>query len=82
MAKRKSQVPKEETAAQRFKRVIEPRVGKALKAIRLVGSVSGSTYSYTERDVANIVTALRDAVDGVEQRFSSKAPTTDGFTLR
>lgn len=81
MAKGKSQVPKDEKPAARFKRVVEPRVGKALKAIGLIGSVTGSAYKYSDEDIAKIVAALRDGVDKVEQRFAGKGDTASGFAL-
>ena len=66
---------------QRFKRVVEPRVGKAMKAISLVGSVSGSAYEYTNDDIVVIMSALQEAVNKVEQRFAGKGDTTSGFSL-
>lgn len=81
MAKRKTKVPENETPTQCFKRVVEPRVGKALKAIGLVGSVTGSAYKSNPEQVATIITALKDAIDKVEQRFAGKGDTTSGFSL-
>lgn len=81
MGKRKKEVPAEETKAQRFKRVIEPRVNKAIKAIRLVGSVSGSTYEHTNEQAAAIVTALQTEIDAVEKRLSGKVVMSGGFSL-
>lgn len=81
MAKRKTTVPDNETPAQAFVRVIEPRVGKAIKAIDLVGSVTGSAYKAKDEQHAQIVTVLREAVDKVEQRFAGKGGTASGFKL-
>lgn len=81
MAKGKSKIPENETPAQCFKRIVEPRVGKALKAIGLVGSVTGQSYKATDAQHALIVTALRDAVDKVEQRFAGKGDKAAGFKL-
>lgn len=81
MAKRKKDIPKEETSTQRFKRVVEPRVGKALKAIGLVGSVTGAAYSYTEKDVDNISFALADAVNKAVARLRGVGDKASGFTL-
>jgi len=81
MAKKKTKVPENETPAQCFKRVVEPRVGKALKSIGLVGSVTGSAYRNTPEQVATIIAALKDAVDKVEQRFAGRGDTTSGFSL-
>lgn len=81
MAKGKKQIPKEENPTQRFKRVVEPRVGKALKSIGLVGSVTGTAYKYSDKDIADIMAALQDAVDKVGQRFAGKGDTASGFSL-
>lgn len=82
MAKRKSVVPDNEKPAARFKRVVEPRVGKAIKAITLVGSVTGSAYKYTPDDIVVIQTALEDAVEKAIKRLSGVGDTSSGFKLR
>lgn len=81
MAKGKTKVPENETPKQRFKRVVEPRVGKAVKAIGLVGSVSGSAYKYDDNDIAKIQTALVDATDKAMQKLSGVGDTASGFSL-
>jgi len=81
MAKRKTTVPENETPTQCFKRVVEPRVGKAIKAIDLVGSVTGSAYKAKDEQYAQILTALREAIDRVEQRFAGKGDKASGFSL-
>ena len=81
MSKNKRETPKEETKAQRFRRVIEPRVGKALKAIRLVGSVTGSSYECDTAQIAAISSALEDAVTKATDRLSGKGGASGGFTL-
>lgn len=82
MAKRKKEVPKEENKSQRFIRVVQPRVGKAIKSIGLVGSVTGSTYDYSNEQAEQIVEALQDAVDKVAARFEGTVDTASGFSLR
>lgn len=81
MAKRKTTVPENETPAQCFVRVVEPRVGKAIKAIDLVGSVTGSAYKGKDEQYAQILAALTDAVERVEQRFAGKGDKASGFKL-
>lgn len=81
MPRKKSTIPKDETPAQRFKRVIEPRVGKALKTIGLIGSVSGSTYKSTDEQIAVIEAALTDAVEKAMQRLSGTGDKASGFKL-
>ncbi len=81
MAKKKSQIPDNETPEKRFKRVVEPRVGKAIKAIGLVGSVSGATYKVTEKDIANIETALTEALQKSMKRLGGTGDKASGFSL-
>lgn len=81
MAKRKTAVPENETPAQSFVRVVEPRVGKAIKAIDLIGSVTGTAYKAKDEQYAQILAVLREAVDKVEQRFAGKGDKASGFKL-
>ncbi len=68
-----------ETKADKFKRLGEARVGKALKTISLIGNLSGSGYEYTAEQVSKITAALENAVTDTMARFnprseSAKAP--------
>jgi len=81
MAKKKQEIPKEETKAQCFRRVVSPRVSKALKAIRLVGSVTGSSYEYDKEQIAHISAVLRAAVDKAIAGLEGKSDSRDGFSL-
>ncbi len=81
MARKKTEVPENETPVQRFKRVVEPRVGKAIKAISLVGSVSGSAYSYKPADVDKIMLALTDEIRKTKDRLAGKGGKASGFSL-
>ena len=81
MAKKKSTVNKNETKREKFVRVVTPRVNKAIKAIELVGNQAGAAYEPTAADIANVITAMRSAVDKVEKRFNTKGTTSAGFTL-
>lgn len=82
MAKKKIVIPKNETKRDRFKRVVTPRVNKALKYIGLVGNQAGGAYEYKKEDVADIMAALRDAVDSVEAQYSGEGKAESGFKLR
>jgi len=64
-----------------FKRVVTPRVKKALKAISLIGNQAGSAYSYTEDDVSFIMAALRNKVDAVEKRYLGGGKQEVDFSL-
>ena len=52
-----------------FKRLIIPRLEKALKAIKVIGNLSASQYAYTDSEAEKIVQALRLAADEVESKF-------------
>ena len=60
---------KEESKADRFKRLAEPRVGNATKKIKIIGNLAGSNYEYTAEQVQSVLTALKTAVEEVEQKF-------------
>lgn len=81
MAKRKKTVPKDETKRDKFKRVVEPRVKKALKAIQLIGNCAGSAYDYTEDDVSFILAALSRACESLGSKYVHKGVYDDDFTL-
>lgn len=81
MAKRKKLVSKDETKKEKFRRVVEPRVRKALKAIRLIGNCSGSAYEYTTADVSIIMASLRKEVEQLETKYQSKGVEDIDFNL-
>ena len=55
----------------RFKYLAEKRVGKALLAIRSVANLSDKkNYEYTEAQVNQIIVAMRDALQRVEDDFA------------
>lgn len=81
MGKRKKNVPKDETKRDKFKRVVEPRVRKALKAITLIGNCSGSAYEYTPADVSYILGSLKGACEQLELSYASKGVSTIEFNL-
>jgi len=42
-----------------------------------------SAYEYTDNDVANIVSALKDEIDALELRLTTRrSPSTVGFKLQ
>lgn len=69
---KKSATPAGETKADKFKRLGEARVGKALKTISLIGNLSGSGYTYTADQVAKITAALENAVSDTMARFNPR----------
>jgi len=71
--RRKVNIPKDETKAARFVRVVTPRIVKAVKSISVVGYCAGSTYEYTPKQTQQIMGVLIDAVDAVNSKFEAKA---------
>ena len=55
---------------ERFVRLAESRVTKAIKAMRLVGNLSNkNNYSYTNEDVQKITSALERELRNLRRRF-------------
>ena len=60
---------KEESKADRFKRLAEPRVDSTVKKIKIIGNLAGSNYEYTAEQVEKILTTLKTSVDEIEKKF-------------
>ena len=62
---------------ERFVRLAETRVIKAIKALRLVGNLSNkNNYSYHSEDVQKIMNALEKELKTLRRRFEETS--TDG----
>jgi len=70
-----------ESKQDKFKRLASKRVTNAIHKIELIGNLSGSSYECNAEDVEKIITALQQAVNGVKERFSKKAPEKKNFEL-
>lgn len=81
MARKKTKVPENETKRDKFKRIVQPRVRKALKTIRLIGNCSGAAYEYKPKDVADIITSLRSEIEQLEKSYASKGVAAIEFDL-
>ena len=79
--RKRADVGKPETGAEKFVRLAEQRMGNALKYIGLVGNLAGPGYERSPEQVEQILTALQDAVDRVKDRFGGKTPAASGFHL-
>ena len=55
-----------------FKRLLIPRLEKAIKAIKVIGNLSTGQYAYTESEAEKVIQALRLATDQVEGKFFKK----------
>lgn len=54
----------------KFVRLAEARVSKAMQAIRLIGNLNNrSAYDYSEDDLKKIIKALTSEVDAMAARF-------------
>lgn len=73
--------PENETPAECFARLATGRTNKALKSIGLIAQLTGSAYESTDVEKRAIVTALKAAVEQVEETFAGKAKADDKFKL-
>lgn len=67
----------------KFVNLAEKRVNNAIKAIKIVGNLSNrSSYEYSDRDVQKIVSALRQEIQVLQQRFAAGgSKPSSGFKL-
>ena len=83
MAKKKNSrtqaIPENESKADRFKRVVTPRINKAVKAIEVIGFCGGSSYEYTPKQVEQISEALFAAIAKMADSFVGDAPAKGSF---
>ena len=67
---------------ERFNKLAEQRMNKALKAISLISNLSNrATYHYTQEHVTQMFTALKDAVAEAEASFQPKQEPAKKFTF-
>ena len=60
----------EETKAEAFRRLAQPRVSSVLDRIRVLGNLSSrASYEYTDAQVMRMFTAIRKELDLVETKF-------------
>ena len=58
-----------ESKAERFIRVAEPRVGRACKAISLIGNFATGDYEYTEEQVDAMFAAMQEALNTARAKY-------------
>jgi hypothetical protein len=61
-----------ETKRERFLRIAEPRMNRALNSIRLLGNLATANYEWTGDDIAKIRTAVEDQLDTTLSRFEKR----------
>lgn len=79
VVKSKSVIPENESKADRFKRVVSPRVMKAVKAIRTIGFCTGASYEHQPAQIQQIVDRLVNELKDMEAKFTSKGEGKQGF---
>ena len=67
----------------RFVRLAENRVSRAINSIRLIGNLSNkSNYSYTDADVRAIISAIQSEINNLKGQFNKKdSKSSDQFRL-
>jgi hypothetical protein len=61
-----------ESDREKFVRLANSRVTKAINAVRIIGNLSNrSNYSYTEADIEKIFRTLNNELKTCRQRFSA-----------
>lgn len=71
-----------ESKEERFVRLAEARVNKALDQIRLIGNLANThTYAYTEDQVEKIFAVLAENLDMARDMFRSSVSDNKRFTL-
>jgi hypothetical protein len=68
---RKSTVPKDETKADKFRRLANQRLRKAIKEIEAIGKLAAVSYESTPDQIGKIVAALNAAVTRVDKAFTA-----------
>lgn len=67
---------------EKFIKLAEGRTQTALNEIRKIGNLSNKrAYDYENNDIKKIMKALKDAVNEVENRFSSSDEASGKFKL-
>lgn len=72
-----------ESPAEKFKRIGERRVNRAIKDLRAIGNLANrSNYVYTDEQVKKIVRTLKKEIAHLQSRFSQDSTSSSGeFTL-
>lgn len=65
-------INKDETKVDKFKRVAEPRVTRACKAVNLLGNLAASSYEYSEEQVNAMFDAVQYELDMAREKFRKR----------
>jgi transcription elongation GreA/GreB family factor len=73
---------KHEPHDKKFQRLAIPRVNKAIKAIRQLGSLANrSAYAYTDEQVVKLLDAIKKATADVQARFQGNKDNGTTFSF-
>lgn len=59
-----------ESKAERFVRLAEPRVNRACKAISMIGHLAASSYEYTDKQVDAMFEAMQEELNAQKAKFN------------
>lgn len=79
--RRKHMTTETETKEQKFTRLANMRVNKAIKSVSLIGNLSSGQYGYTDEDVQKIEAALFNCVEQTMAQFNKAAIAKPLFSL-
>lgn len=69
--KKRELIPENETKSEKFLRLVNARVTRALKAIEQIGKLASPSYDYTEGESIAVTHALQDAIDSAMSKFEN-----------
>lgn len=72
---------KTENKGEKFVRLAQSRVSKAVNAVYNIGNLGGSSYESTQEQRDKIIKALTDATESVRVRLNKESVKPTGFTL-
>lgn len=81
MAKKKSNVPANETKAQKFVRLANFRVNKLLKSFKQLGQLGGNGYESTADQRKKIETILKDSLERAIGQMNKAPVASQEFKL-
>lgn len=65
-------INKDESKADKFKRVAEPRVTRACKGVNLLGNLAASRYEYRDEQVNAMFAAVQYELDTAREKFRKR----------
>jgi len=72
---------KKETPEEKFKRLAESRVTAVLQKIKVLSNLAKPPYKFSEEQVDRIFSAIRTALDEIEDKFKKRGKRIGKFSL-